>query len=107
MPAPEAMLMMRPFFFSIMVGATAWEHRNVVLRFNSMTRSHSSSEMSVMGAKRKKPPAAFSRISTVLQRSSTFPTMLVTSCERVASTLSASALPPAPSISFATRSTSA
>src|SRR5262249_17034912 len=81
-------------------GATAWEQRKVVLRLIVMTRSHSSSGISVIGAKRWKPPAAFTSMSTPCQRSTTLRTMSFTSCARVASTWRTTAFPPPPSIPF-------
>src|SRR3990172_11536194 len=97
------MLMMRPFFFSIMIPATAFVHSNAVFRFRLMTRSHSSSEISVIGARRSNPPAPLTRISTVSQRSTTALTIAVTSFDRVTSAWSTSADPPAASIPAPTR----
>ena len=46
---PEAMLTMRPLFFSIITGATALAHWNEPRTFTFITRSHSSSSMSMNG----------------------------------------------------------
>src|SRR5436309_3925840 len=102
-PAMDAMLMIRPFLFSMKYGAMALHARNTDFVFTAKVRSQSSSVLFVNGIPGVDPaPALFTRMSIFPSASRVRSTIALMSAELVTSAFIATTLRPSALTSVAT-----